>query len=155
MKVKKGKWVGLTIHHTAGSVKDTVASIKKYHTEVNGWGDIAYNYVLEIKKDRGMLKKGRDTKWVGAHAGVDYYNENYLSLVIPGNYMTGYVTGELYQDLLGAICTIVKKFNLTHLNGHREFKATDCPGSHIDMKKLREDVNAKLKASGYNVTLVK
>jgi len=155
MKRHTGQWIGLTIHHTDGHTTDTVESVKKLHKEKNGWGDIGYHYMLEIKDGKGYLKKGRSTGYWGAHAGVDYYNSNYLGLSVAGDYHKNKMPEQIYEDLISAICTLVKKFKLTHLNGHRECKATDCPGKNIDLNKLRTDVNKKLKASGYNVTLVK
>ena len=155
MNTHTGKWVGVMLHHTAGKQSDTVASIRKIHKEVNGWGDIGYHYVLEIKKGKGYLKKGRDTKYQGAHAGVDYYNNAYIGIVVPGNYCTDKLSDTLYSDLLSALCTLIKKFSLTHLRGHKEVKSTACPGDNIDLDKLRKDVTAKLKASGYNVNIIK
>jgi len=143
MTIRKSKIVGLTLHHTAGSTTDTVESIRKIH-KAKGWGDIGYNFVLEIKNGKGYLKSGRDTKYIGAHAGVEYYNKYYLSIVIPGNYSKYTLPSEIYNDLINAICHIMKKYDLKKLNGHREIKATECPGSKINMDKIREDVSRKL-----------
>lgn len=145
-----GKWIGLMVHHSAGSTKDTVESIRNIHKNSNGWGDIGYHYVLEIKNGRGYLKKGRDTTYNGAHAGVGYYNNNYLGICVPGNYSKEVMPTQIYNDLLSACCTIIKKFNLTKVKGHRETKATECPGLKVDLNKLRQDINTKLLNSGWN-----
>lgn len=149
MKLKKGKWSGLLLHHTAGATKDTVESIRKIHINANGWGDIGYHFFIEIdEKGRGHLKTARDTKYWGAHAGVDKYNENYIGLAVAGNYSVSSMPEDLYNDMISAICQLFKKYNLTHLKGHKEVKATECPGKYLSMAKIREDVSKRL---GYTV----
>lgn len=149
-----GKWIGLMVHHSAGSTKDTVESIRYIHKDINKWGDIGYHYVLEIKDGKGYLKKGRSTSYNGAHAGVDYYNNNYLGLCVPGNYSVNEMPTQIYNDLLSACCTIIQKFNLTKVKGHREVKATQCPGLKVNLTQLRKDINKKLKDAGVNKTIL-
>ncbi len=144
MTIHTGKWVGVMLHHTAGSIKENVSSIRNYHINVNRWGDIGYHYVLEIKEGRGYLKKGRSLKYIGAHAGVLKYNSKYIGLCIVGNYSLNSLSKALYEDLLGALCTIMKKNNCYGFCGHREVKSTQCPGKQIDLNKIREDLSQKL-----------
>ncbi len=52
----------IIIHHSAGSNNSTnftqvVRDIYLYHTEVNGWSDIGYNYLIDKE---GIIYKGRD-----------------------------------------------------------------------------------------------
>jgi len=59
----------VVVHHSAGSntnrnYTQVVRDIYIYHTEVNGWSDIGYHYV--IKKD-GTIEEGRPLKKTGAH----------------------------------------------------------------------------------------
>lgn len=146
-----GKWIGLMVHHSAGKTTDTVESIRAIHKK-QGWGDIGYHYVLEIKNGRGYLKKGRDTTYNGAHAGVGYYNNNYLGICVPGNYSKETMPEQLYLDLIGAIAHIIQKFDLSKLRGHREVKATECPGMKINLDRLRSDVNYRLEHTGKKIT---
>ena len=138
-----GKWQGIMLHHTAGAKTDNAASIRKVH-KIRGWGDIGYHFVLEIKDGRGYLKQGRNVMYNGAHAGVDYYNKNYLGIVIPGNYSNYPVDSAVYNDLIDAMCHIIKKYGLSHIRGHREVKATQCPGNNINMDKVRADISKKI-----------
>ena len=147
MTKHKGKWIGLTLHHSAGSQNDTVDSIRKIHKS-RGWGDVGYHFVLEIKNGKGYLKSGRDTLYNGAHSGVDYYNKNFLGICVVGNYSQYKISSEVYNDLISAICHIIKKFDLKRLNGHRECKSTECPGLKLNMDTIRADVSKKL---GYTI----
>lgn len=143
MTKKTGKWLGLMIHHSAGSQSDTVESIRRIH-KAKGWGDIGYSYVLEIKDGRGYLKPGRSLDYVGAHAGVGYYNKNYIGLCVPGNYSKSKMSYEIYQDLLSAASHLYKKFGLSHVRFHREVKSTECPGLLLDPDQFRADLSKKL-----------
>ena len=145
MKTHTGKWYGVMLHHTAGTTKDKVEQIRTAHINNNKWGNIGYHYVLEIDtQGRGHLKKGRDLKYQGAHAGIDRYNNGYIGLCIPGNYETDKVSAPLYSDILGAVCTLMKKNSAYGFCGHREVKATACPGKNINLNKMRADLTAKL-----------
>ncbi|MBQ7257479.1 MAG: N-acetylmuramoyl-L-alanine amidase [Abditibacteriota bacterium] len=139
-----GPWVGVMLHHSAGTVKDCVSSMRNYHIYHKHWGDIGYHYVLEIKNGRGYLKEGRSLNFAGAHAGVNKYNQKYIGLCLPGNYSLNSLSKGLYDDLIGAICTIMKKNNCSGFCGHREVKNTECPGKKIHLDKIREDLSAKL-----------
>ena len=144
-----GKWYGVMLHHTAGNTKDKIAQIRKAHINNNKWGDIGYHYVLEIDdKGRGHLKTGRSLFYQGAHSGVDKYNNGYIGLCIPGNYEKDKLSPELYDDLINAICTLEQKFCTSNgFLGHREVKATACPGKNIDLNQIRQDLTKKLKKS--------
>lgn len=150
MKTHKGKWHGVMLHHTAGTQAETVASIRKTHITKNKWGDIGYHYVLEIKNGKGYLKTGRSLKYQGAHAGIDKYNNGYIGLCIPGNYETGKMPDSIYSDIINAICRLYEKMNEVQGScsygflGHREVKATACPGKNINLNKIRNDLSKKL-----------
>jgi hypothetical protein len=138
------------IHHSAGSNTNTnytqvVRDIYLYHTEVNGWSDIGYNYL--IAQD-GTLYTGRDpgsgsqdnvrgAHFCGANSGT-------LGICLLGNYETAtptmssretlesLVTFQLldqghdpyntYNHPLGNLGTII---------GHRDGCATLCPGENV------------------------
>lgn len=151
MKKHTGKWVGVMLHHTAGNTSETVASIRKTHITKNKWGDIGYHYVLEIKDGKGYLKTGRSLKYQGAHAGIDKYNNGYIGLCVPGNYETGKMSDTLYSYVIGAICRLYEKMIEEQGScsygflGHREVKATACPGKNVNLNKIRNDLTAKLE----------
>lgn len=146
MKTKKGKWWGLMIHHTATSKQATVEVIRKLH-KARGWDDVGYHYLVMIDlAGRGHLKEGRSTKYVGAHAGVAKYNENYIGLAVMGNYSENSMGEQLYQDVLAAAVHICKKYQMKSVLGHRDIKATQCPGNNFPLARLKEDLKKILGA---------
>ncbi len=144
MKKHTGPWEGIMIHHSAGRETDTVESIRTQH-KAKGWGDIGYHYVLEIKDGRGFLKAGRSTEYAGAHAGVARYNNAYIGLCVPGNYETHELRAGVYQDLVGAVAHLCKKYGAPGILGHRDVKATACPGKHMPLLMLKVDVRKRLQ----------
>jgi len=57
--------VGLAIHHSAGPTNQTVRAIQDYYIDVNRWGDIGYNFLVD---QQGRLYEGRGWMAIGAHA---------------------------------------------------------------------------------------
>ena len=136
------------IHHSAGSNTNTnytqvVRDIYLYHTEVNGWSDIGYNYV--IAQD-GTIFKGRDPD-TGAQddvRGAHFCgkNSNTMGICLLGTYTTISPT----EDAVNALHSLITwKLDKEGLNpqgfspladiaelgvvaGHRDGCATLCPG---------------------------
>ncbi|SNS41458.1 Por secretion system C-terminal sorting domain-containing protein [Ekhidna lutea] len=153
------------VHHSAGSNSNTtytqvVRDIYVYHTQVNGWSDIGYNYL--ISQD-GALYAGRDPadgsqdRVRGAHfCGA---NSNTLGVCLLGNYETAQPTNDAWitlEDLLTYELTLQEndpfdEFNhstglLGSLAGHRDGCSTLCPGENVytRLNELRNTVNEKL-----------
>ncbi|MEQ8905060.1 N-acetylmuramoyl-L-alanine amidase [Ekhidna sp.] len=154
------------IHHSAGSNTNTnytqvVRDIYLYHTEVNGWSDIGYNYLIA---QNGTLYTGRDpgngsqdnvrgAHFCGANSGT-------LGICLLGNYETATVTASTWETLeslvtfelldqgrdpfdsfnhsLGSLGTIV---------GHRDGCATLCPGENVynQLMTFKSTVDAKMQ----------
>jgi len=139
----------LIIHHSAGSntnlnYTQVVRDIYIYHTEVNGWSDIGYNYL--IAQD-GTIFKGRDPDTGsqddvrGAHfCGM---NTGTMGVCLLGDYTSIPPTNESVQALLTLIGWKLDKEglnafesfsfnsipNLGAISGHRDGCATECPGT--------------------------
>ncbi len=144
----------LIIHHSAGSNNNTnytqvVRDIYIYHTEVNGWSDIGYNYL--IAQD-GTIFKGRDPEngdqdnVRGAHfCGM---NTGTMGVCLLGDYTSIAPTDETIQSLLNLVSWKLDKeslnafeafafndiSNLGAISGHRDGCATECPGTKTYQK---------------------
>jgi hypothetical protein len=144
----------LIIHHSAGSntnvnYTQVVRDIYIYHTEVNGWSDIGYNYL--IAQD-GTIFKGRDPDAGsqddvrGAHfCGM---NTGTMGVCLLGDYTSIPPTNEAIQALLNLISWKLDKEdlnafesfsfnsipNLESISGHRDGCATECPGTKTYQK---------------------
>ncbi len=143
----------LIIHHSAGSnananYTQVVRDIYIYHTEVNGWSDIAYNYL--IAQD-GTIFKGRDPDGGeqdnvrGAHfCGM---NTGTMGVCLLGDYTSIAPTDTTIQSLLKLLSWKLNKeglnafesttfngINLGAMAGHRDGCATECPGTKTYQK---------------------
>jgi len=153
------------IHHSAGSNSNTnytqvVRDIYIYHTEVNGWSDIGYNYL--VAQD-GTIFKGRDPADTGAQddvRGAHFcgMNSGTMGICLLGNYTAIPPTAEAIQSLLNLISWKLDKeslnafesFSFNSINnlgviaGHRDGCATECPGSRTyeEIFKYKQQVNS-------------
>ena len=154
------------IHHSAGSNTNTnytqvVRDIYIYHTQVNNWSDIGYNYLIA---QNGVIYKGRDPDGFdqdevqGAHfCGL---NSNTMGVCLLGNYSTvkpGKMTlkglrelleWKLFKDVLDPK-GLEDKGSLKQLPviaGHRDGCATECPGDHVYelLDSMRNEVNIRV-----------
>ena len=153
------------VHHTvnangyaAGEVPALLRSIFAYHTQVRGWWDIGYNFLIDAF---GRIWEGRaggiDMSVVGAQAGA--YNTESTGVAMLGDFMnvvpapaamaalkqllawklslhgipaTGRVT--VVVDPADAFYTRFAPgahVSLHRISGHREGDLTDCPGNAL------------------------
>ena len=151
----------LIVHHSAGSNSSTnytqiVRDIYIYHTQVNGWSDIGYNFL--IAQD-GTLYAGRDpnggdqSKVRGAHfCGA---NSGTLGICLLGNYETTtptsaslstleeLLTYEVITQDLDPLGFHEHSLGLLHtISGHRDGCSTLCPGenTYALLPSIRESV---------------
>lgn len=129
----------VVVHHTSApdvpcgatleQEKEAVRSIERHHVQVNGWMGIGYNF---LGSQAGNVFEGRGWDRAGAHApGHNSDSMGYVFL-IDGNLRdptpaaveafrewcrTGIDGGHLAADF-----TLV---------GHRDVRATDCPGDKV------------------------
>jgi hypothetical protein len=163
----------IIIHHSAGSNSDTnyiqvVRNIYIYHTEIRGWSDIGYNYL--IAQD-GTIFKGRDPDTLEQDnvLGAHFCNKNTgtMGICVLGNYMeTGppkdaflslidLITWKLGKDSLDPLGEYPHPLNpdLNVIAGHRDGCATDCPGDslYMTLTTLRQLVMEKFIECGYEI----
>lgn len=143
------------IHHSAGGngQSDYTFLVRSYyvqHTQVNGWDDIGYNYLIASD---GSVFAGRDPETnqisqdevTGAHFCGK--NTNTMGVCLIGNYVSVLPSNAMFgalQDLLVwkyAKDTLNPKDSFTHpfpsgnilpsLATHRQGCATTCPGDSV------------------------
>ncbi len=139
------------VHHTAGSNSNAnytqvVRDIYLFHTQVNGWSDIGYNFL--IAQD-GTIYEGRDPgqnltefEVVGAHFCAK--NSGTLGISLLGNYETAAPTDPALESLRDLLAYSFEQLEidptassthrgqtLEHLSGHRDGCSTLCPGANL------------------------
>jgi len=140
--------------YSAGQVPQLLRSIQAYHQDVNGWQDIAYNFVV----DRfGRVWEGRaggtTNVVVGGHS--QGFNTGAVGVVVLGDFRTVTVPGASVEAVAQVIAW---KFALHRVDpsstvpftsagsakhpagttvtlpriiAHRDVQATDCPGAQL------------------------
>ncbi len=138
------------VHHTAGSnsyaeseSRALVRGIYAYHVRGRGWCDIGYNYLVD---KYGNIFEGRfGGQWLpvqGAHTLG--HNDNSFGVSLMGNFETAQPTNAImestaqliawrlqtnYRDPLGTVVHNGDRLNV--ISGHRDTKATACPGRYV------------------------
>lgn len=155
----------LIVHHSAGSNSNSdyvqvVRDIYLFHTQVNGWSDIGYNYL--VAQD-GTIFSGRDpdggaqddvrgAHFCGANSGT-------MGVCVLGNYETTSPSEQSLQALQQILSFKADKNSLnptgsdSHalgtlntISGHRDGCSTLCPGENLyaELTGIRMGVQARL-----------
>lgn len=168
------------VHHSAGSTFDTnyTAVVRSYyllHTEVNGWDDIGYNYL--IARD-GSIFAGRDPQnrtgvvqdnVRGAHfCGKNEYT---MGICVIGDFTSQGPAAAAFSSLCDLLAWKFEKDALDpfgsqrhptpgddplmHIAGHRDGCNTACPGNllYSELFKLRQCVSRRQPLSAHETAL--
>lgn len=117
------------IHHSATPGKSTtVESIRRYHTDVMGWTDVGYHYVVDID---GNCHTGRIIDAIGAHA--EGANSDSIGICLIGNYDEETPPAAQLTTLMALCCNICKMYGIKpeQIHTHRSVCATSCPGDKL------------------------
>ena len=165
---------GSVIHHTAGSnsySKADSASIVRatqaYHMNSRNWCDIGYNFLVD---KYGQIFEGRaggiDKPVRGAHAGNSAVNEQTMGVSLMGTFSSTTPTSAMKSATAALVAwrhddySIPAKgtysvggLTLNRIAGHRNVKATECPGAQVyswlsASGGLRDSVASRLAGSG-------
>ncbi|MFK7951201.1 MAG: N-acetylmuramoyl-L-alanine amidase [Ekhidna sp.] len=154
------------VHHSAGSNSNSnytqvVRDIYLYHTQVNGWSDIGYNYLIA---QNGIIYAGRDPaggsqdEVRGAHFCGS--NSNTLGVCLLGNYETAEPSASMFTSLKELLTyqllnQELDPFDLFNhplgdigtIAGHRDGCATLCPGENVysQMELLKSDIDLAMQ----------
>lgn len=125
----------ITLHHTSEypgmdkmSDLQVIRAIANFHRNSLGWADIGYHYL--IGRD-GKVYEGRPSSLQGAHTGGN--NENNLGISMVGNFMHRRPSSVQMFALKRLLDMKMKEYGLSTRNllGHRDLKATACPGDAL------------------------
>lgn len=128
----------LVIHHTA-SENMTVERIDEIH-KGNGWDSIGYHYY--IRKD-GKIYSGRKENMEGAHAVGE--NKRSIGICLEGNFENEVITEKQKEAIDELSLYLCLKYDITDIIGHKEVYNTLCPGSNINIQKLKEEIIEMIK----------
>ena len=133
--IEMGKISRITVHHTdehpgMADLPDieVVRRIERYHRDFKHWAAIGYHYL--VGKD-GKIYEGRPVKYQGAH--VSSNNENNLGISVIGDFDKHLPNSKQLVALRAFLDDERARYNVLKqlVYGHRELKATLCPGDML------------------------
>ncbi len=143
---------GAVIHHTAGSNSynkadsaSIVRATQAYHMNSRNWCDIGYNFLVD---KYGQIFEGRaggiDKPVRGAHAGVGAVNEQTMGVSLMGTFSSTAPTSAMKSATAAIVAWRFDDYSipakgtysvggltLNRIAGHRNVKATECPGAQV------------------------
>lgn len=141
------------VHHTAdrndytrGQVSGMVRSMYAYHVKSRGWCDLGYNFLVD-RFGRAFEGRAGGMQWpvLGAHTGA--FNANSFGVSLIGNFdkvappqamlettarIVAWKLDANYRSPLGTV--VLGRTKLHTVSGHRDTKATACPGKNLYAK---------------------
>lgn len=153
---KPRPWKWIVVHHSA-TTAGGAARFDKMHRD-KGWDELGYDFVIGNGTDTkdGQIEVGSrwpKQKW-GAHdkTPTEQYNNYGIGICLVGNFDIDYPTHK-QLDALARLCAYMMiTYHITpdRVLGHRDTKATDCPGRHLSLETVRNMAEAKIRAWGYD-----
>lgn len=150
-------WQYIVIHHTASS-SGSVESIHELHSKKkdksgNSWLGIGYHFV--IGNGNGMPDGQIETtfRWReqmhGAHAGAKKYNQQGIGICLVGNFEEAPPTEAQLSAVKKLVGTLKNEYKIAgeNVQGHRDVKATACPGKYFPMSEVAAAVDLPVLGS--------
>ncbi|XP_053958553.1 peptidoglycan-recognition protein LB-like [Anastrepha ludens] len=130
------------IHHTAtpastcrlntNACAATIRAMQRTHQQQRGWDDIGYNFLIGGSDDQAEIYEGRGFDVVGAHAVG--YNARSVGIALIGDWTDALPPHPVLDKLHQLISYGVQMGHIQRdytLLGHRQVKATECPGNRL------------------------
>lgn len=136
------QYTRITVHHSAlpaaslrtvGEAAEEIKDIQTVHMRDKNFGDIGYHFVID---PAGRIYAGRDLKWQGAHAGGDDGVNNIanIGICLLGDFDHERPDPRALRALEQLIDALCERHGIAHnrVKGHQDYKATQCPGTHLE-----------------------
>lgn len=148
------------IHHAdTANFNDPVLemrSIYYFHAITRGWGDIAYNYLVDFM---GNVYEGRvgGENAVGCHA--EGYNKGSCGICLMGRFFDNYITPEMHNAIVWITSWAGRNLDptssaafydipdLPNVCGHRDVNNTTCPGEdfYVSIPNVRTEARRVIR----------
>jgi N-acetylmuramoyl-L-alanine amidase len=145
---ESGNWKYIVLHHTATDHADVEsineAHLKRKDRDGHSWLGIGYHFVIGNGQGMGDGEVEATFRWreqlAGAHAGDEDYNQHGIGVVLVGNFEQTTPTAAQLESVKRLVGFLKKECNITsdRIVGHREIKATACPGSLFPLAEVAE-----------------
>lgn len=137
-------WKWIVIHHSA-SPAGNMALFDKEHKS-KGWDGIGYHFVIGNGTNSGdgqieVTPRWPAQKW-GAHAKTadNRYNEQGIGICLVGNFDLDRPTQAQLRSLADLTAYLMQTYRIPaeSIVGHRDTKATECPGRYVNLAAVRQ-----------------
>lgn len=141
-------WKYIVLHHTA-TEQDGVESIHEEHLkrkdrDGQSWMGIGYHFVIGNGHGMGDGEVEATFRWheqlPGAHAGNEDYNHHGIGVVLVGNFENAPPSVAQLESVKKLVGFLKRKHGISsdRIVGHRDVKATACPGSLFPLAEVAE-----------------
>lgn len=130
--------IGPFYDHDERSTRRRLESIRRFHREDHGWGDIGYHYIIDRN---GRVWEGRSIQYQGAH--VRYHNKHNVGVLLLGHFDQQSPSDRQIAALQQHVSRLMHRYNipLDRVTTHREWETarTVCPGHTLqaEMDRIR------------------
>ncbi|MBC7818951.1 MAG: N-acetylmuramoyl-L-alanine amidase [Planctomycetaceae bacterium] len=139
-------WKHIVIHHTA-SEGGSVATIHAEHLNRkdkngNNWKGIGYHFLIGNGTGMGDGEIEPTFRWKkqmqGAHAGNDEYNQHGIGICLVGNFQDHRPSSAQLVSIKRLVGVLKREYGLksSQVVGHRDVKATACPGKLFPLTEI-------------------
>ena len=145
-KAKERQWNSIVIHHTAttrGNVESIhAAHLKRKDSQGNYWLGIGYHFVIGNGNGMGDGAIEPTFRWRqqlhGAHAGNNEHNQHGIGIALVGNFEKHSPSAAQLVAIKRLVRTLQRTYSISgkKVIGHREIKATACPGKFFPMAEV-------------------
>lgn len=148
--VRPRAWRWIVVHHSATDF----GSAQKFDRDhrAQGWDELGYHFVIDNGKGGPDGRVEIGPRWTkqkhGAHAKTadDRYNNFGIGICLVGNFDNGPPTPKQMQALAELIAFLQFQYGIPPGNviGHRDTKATACPGRYLNIAAVREQASQRI-----------
>jgi N-acetyl-anhydromuramyl-L-alanine amidase AmpD len=151
-RVAPRHWKWIVIHHSA-TPGGSMAFFDKEH-KAKGWDGVGYHFVIGNGTESGdgqieVTQRWPLQKW-GAHAKTvdNRFNEHGIGICLVGNFDVERPSPKQMQSLARLVAHLSQTYRISPQNvvGHKDTKATDCPGRFVNMAAIRNAAGATADA---------
>jgi len=155
--VQPRPWQWIVIHHSA-SPSGSMAVFDKEH-RAKGWDGVGYHFVIGNGTNSGdgqveVTPRWPIQKW-GAHAKTldNKFNEYGIGICMVGNFDTERPTPAQLASLTKLVAFLMQTYSIPPQNvlGHRDTKATECPGRYVNVAAVRQSASQAIADAGGSV----
>lgn len=113
----------LNVNSSQGAEESFMRGTQNFHMDSRGWNDFAYNYAVAPS---GRIYEGRGRNNRSAANGSTAENVARLAIFL----MVG-EGQDIERPLIEAVNWLLHDLGFDDVVGHRDIRATECPGDHI------------------------